>query len=268
MIYKLLTISFFLLLNTFSGNLAAQKVKQVKNITAVAYHDSDLSKAKKKALEKAFEEALRKAGVVKNIGKYIEMYNFQHDSTSNHVFTERKFSEIRGAISDWEIVNSDWKKTPEGFIQASVTINATVLKYNHETDPTFDAKIEGLEQFYKNRSLLKFSVTSAKKSYLRVFVFGENEAFGLFPNAMEKNFLFQAKKKYEFPIKELDYELTTNKKSELHRIFFVFLKEDISYMGMVNYKDIMKWIFSISPDKRCVKTFSFTVVGKNSVQDF
>jgi hypothetical protein len=62
------------------------------------------------------------------------------------------------------------------------------------------------------------------------------------------------------------YELSIDNKelnSEINRIVFVLLKDDIFYTGKINYKDITDWIMTIPPNKRFIKSFSFEVYRDN-----
>ena len=65
----------------------------------------------------------------------------------------------------------------------------------------------------------------------------------------------------------MDYTLVSNKKSEIHRMVMVFMKEDIPYTNDVEYKKIIDWIFSIPPDMRVIKSFGFSVVNEDKMKE-
>lgn len=43
--------------------------------------------------------------------------------------------------------------------------------------------------------------------------------------------------------------------------------KEIPYTGEIEYKQIIDWIFSIPPDMRIIKSFSFSVVQENKMID-
>ena len=121
--------------------------------------------------------------------------------------------------------------------------------------------------FYQNETDLIFKVKSSKNAFLKIFIFGETEAFQLYPNDNEPSYLLNANQQYSFPSETMEYELYTDKKSEVHRMVMVFMKEDIPYTNDVEYKKIIDWLFSIPPDMRVIKSFGFSVVQEDKMKE-
>jgi hypothetical protein len=152
-------------------------------------------------------------------------------------------------------------------MSVEVAINCTVIKYLTLNDISFDAWIDGVGMYYQNGTKLIFKAKSSKNAYVNIFIFNETEAYKLFPNELEKSFLLEKDQYYVFPNPYVDYTLETNKKADAHRMILVFTKEEIPYMGEIEYKQIIDWIFSIPPHMRVIKTFGFNVVNENKLKE-
>ena len=166
-------------------------------------------------------------------------------------------------MKDVEILGSNKSFTSDNMLRVEVVINCTVIKYLSEADLSFDFEITGIRPNYNTDDLLTFQFTPYKEGYLRAFIFTKSESYQLYPNEYETSRLFQDKMEYAFPLEEINYRLETTKRSEIHRIVFVFIKEDIPFLNKVEYEEIFNWIFSLPPDIRKVKSFSFTVFNGN-----
>ena len=116
-------------------------------------------------------------------------------------------------------------------------------KYFTEKDLTFNAKVEGVGAFYQHETNLLFNVTPTQNAFINIFLFNQTEAYQMFPNDYEKSYLLEKDKQYDFPSFRVNYELSTKKKSEPHRMIVVLTKEEIPYLGEVEYKQIIDWIF-------------------------
>ena len=64
--------------------------------------------------------------------------------------------------------------------------------------------------------------------------------------------------------KEEGYMLSTELARERNYLIFVFTKENIPFKIKPTYKNILSWIYSITPEKRKVQFFDFVIVNKNS----
>jgi hypothetical protein len=259
----------FIFLNT--AGYAQEKVEEINvhGIQGVAV-GSDLESVDQitqRAINEAKIEALKKAGIAENIASFSDFFQSENKEKYEELFTSDILSDIRGSVKDVEI--SDTKKSFDqtNRLRIEVLINCTVIKYLTEKDITFDAWVDGVGMFYPSETNLMFKVKPSKDSYLKIFILSESEAFQLFPNDKEMSHQLKANTSYDFPSELMEYELYTDKKSEVHRMIMVFMKEDIPYTNKVEYKKIIDWIFSIPPDMRVIKSFGFTVVKEDKMKE-
>jgi hypothetical protein len=261
-----ITIGLFILTIMVTQLTNAQrktKEEDMKVITATAVGGEDMTpeQVKQKAINNAKIEALKAAGIAENINSYSDYIRSESDNKMEELFTSDVLSNIRGTVKNIEVLSAKPGFTPEGQMQYTVTINCTVVKYETETDLTFDAWVEGMKMFYKVGEGLVFKVKPTADCYMRAFVFSPKESFVLFPNDYEKSFIMNAQTEYSFPTGLVDYPLdATGAKKEADRLVLVFVKKDIYYTGEVDYKGITDWIMSIPPDERAIKSFGFDVV--------
>ena len=260
---KIILVIFFQLTFIFSAYAGKDykeiKLKKIQGI-AVGGESETLEHVKIKAINNAKIEALRKAGIEENINSYSNLFKSEDSNNYEELFTSNVFSNIRGSVKDIEILNLKKEFTPEGQMKVAVIINCTVIKYNTTSDLTFDAWIDGFKLFYNNNEALEFTVKPSKDAYLKAFLITNDDAYVLFPNDYEKSYLLKKDTEYKFPSQKIEYILTSEKKSKIHRVIVVLLKEDIPYTEEVTYKNITRWIFNIPPHERVVKSFGFSVI--------
>ncbi|MFP4022905.1 MAG: DUF4384 domain-containing protein [Thiohalospira sp.] len=254
-----------------SITLAQKKVKEITitNIegTALGNDNETLAQVTHRAINEAKVEALKHAGVEESIASFTDYFQAEDNDRYEELFTSDILSDIRGAVKEVEIVEENRSIDETGRIKVHVRINCTVVKYITEKDVAFDAWVDGVGMFYPNDSNLKFKIKPSKDSFVKIFIFSETDAFQLFPNEYEPSYLLKANQQYFFPSELMDYTLYTSKKSEIHRMVMVFMKEDIPYTRDVEYKSIIDWIFSIPPDMRVIKSFGFSVVNEDKMKD-
>ena len=266
-----LVCSLLILLGLIS-NINAQnkvieiKLKEIRGI-AVGSDLESVDQITQRAVNEAKVEALKQGGVAENIASFSDYFQTEDNEKYGELFTSDILSDIRGAVKDIEVL--DTKKTfdQSDRLKIEVIINCTVIKYLTEKDLGFDAWVDGVGMFSPNETNLIFKVKPSKNAYLKVFIFGETEAFQLFPNDVESSYLLHANKQYNFPSKITEYELYADKKSEIHRMVMVFMKEDIPYTNDIDYKKIIDWVFSIPPDMRVIKSFGFSVVKEDKMKE-
>ncbi len=258
----------FLVISVFIsiGAVSQEKIEEIPvNKSSGTAIGKSLPNVISQAINEAKINALKKAGIKENINSYTDFYQSETDDEYSELFSSDIFSNIRGAVKEVEVVDTLRSFTKDGLIKVTAIINCTVLKYNTSRDLSFDFYVEGIKQFYNHNESLQFKIEPAHNGYLKAFLFTRNEAYQLFPNDYEKSLLFEKGQTYDFPMQEIDYILETPKKSEIHRIVFVYLKEDVPFFGPVKYEEIFDWIFSIPPDQRKVKSNTFTVVNESAV---
>ncbi|MBE9469047.1 MAG: DUF4384 domain-containing protein [Bacteroidetes bacterium] len=259
----LLVLGLALIFSAYTGK--DYKEIKLKNIQGVAVggESETLEHVKIKAINNAKIEALRKAGIEENINSYSNLFKSEDSDNYEELFSSNVFSNIRGSVKDIEIRDLKKEFTPEGQMKVTVVINCVVIKYKTISDLTFDAWVDGFKLFYNNEEAMEFTVKPSQDAYLRAFLITTDDAYVLFPNDYEKSFILEKDTEYPFPSQQIEYILTSEKKSKVHRVIVVLLKKDIPYTEEVTYKNITKWIFNIPPDERVVKSFGFSVVENN-----
>lgn len=246
----------------FTLILTAQKTEKIelKNIQGVGYSDC-LGTSQELAVQNAKQQAMNKAGITENIQVQTAFDKAEIGDNYSELFNSNVFTQMQGTVSDIEITEITQEITNHT-IATQVNINCTVIKYMTESDPMFQAKVEGILPFYSDESLLSFSVIPSMNCYMITWLFTETEAFILFPNALESTFMLSANDTATFPRTAL-YRLNSDGESQqINRIIMVIMKENYPYMGKDTYKDISEWIFSLPPDQRIVKYFSITVTDE------
>ncbi len=262
----IVSLVILVLITTTTSYSQDTQTIQVKNITGRAIGGINDSPAKtiNRAVKNAKIEALTEAGIHEQINTYQNLYKSETDEEYAEVFQSDIFTNINGVVRSVKITDTIAQFDPVSYIfNVEVKINADVIKYNKKQDRTFDAWVEGIKPFYNSGENLSFTIKPTKPCYLRAFLIArDQESYAIFPNNHEKDIQLKAMETTTFPI-DAYYEMTTQQKKEPHRLIIVLVKEKIPYTKEVAYKPILNWIFSISPQKRVVKNYGFTVV-KNS----
>ena len=251
---------YFLSLTIYLAFFCAQANKEIKvqNILGEAFVEKDISpnQARKIALNEAKVEALHKAGVGESVSAQNLFFTSESNGDYKDFFSSSSQIEIRGAVKEYIVVRERMYFKDSKSIVFEIIIDATVIKYNKESDPGFTADIQGLKGFYESNSNLKFSLKVTKDCYLTIFNITDSEAYILYPSTYEKKERLDGLKTYEFPIGKLDYTLINEtEKTETNRLIYVFTKKDISFIKMdaeqvTSVENVFSWIYSISPDER------------------
>ena len=227
---------------------------------------------KEKALNNAKINALSKAGIAEDISSYNLLYQLDKNGDFQQIFDTQFQSEIKGAIKSYEIIDEKRSANEFGNFVIEITINAKVIKYNKNSDPSFTSKIDGILPVYNHGSTLEFSLISSQDFYLTIFYLNDDEAGFIFPNAQAyaklDSMLFRADEIYNFPVSDSEYVLSTKKREETNRLIFVFTKENYKFItqnteGLTSSDEIFEWIYSISPDRRTTNHYSFTILKNN-----
>src|SRR3989339_740041 len=260
--YLVLFLIFFNIMHlAFSGD-GIKKIKINKAFgIAVGDEKTSLEDVKRRAINEAKIDALKQAGIGENLSSYQNLYKTEDTKNYMELFTSDVLVNIRGDVNDVKELNVKKDITPEGFIQVTVEISCTVIKYTTDPDMTLDAEVDGIEKFYKSGDKLNFNVSPNVNSFARIFlvVRETNESFLIFPNEYHKNFEMKKGEKYSFPSDKYELELSTNIDSEIDNVIIVLLKEDIPYTGDISYEKIYRWINMIPLDKRKVITSSINI---------
>lgn len=262
--HYILFICFFLLTSLSYSQKGVNKTKLTDiQGTAVGSKAETQEQVYNRAISNAKVNALQEAGVEENIVSGADWYKYENEENFEEMFASNVFSDIRGSVVDVVVTSDNRSFVENNQMKIDLTISCTVLKYEKTKDLGFDAWINGIEQFYKSGDQLRYSVKVSKEAYLKVFAFTKYETFPIFPSEYEADFKLEPNKVYAFPLNSLlfEYELSTDKKKDPHRLLFILLKEDYPYTGEITYKDIANWIFTIPPDMRIIKTQTFELVS-------
>lgn len=234
----------------------------INSVQGVGY-DENLSTAKEKAINDAKIKALAKAGIEENINAFTELYKSEISDNYSELFTSQVFTNIRGSVKNIEILNED-KSFSGNQIVYSVEMKCTVVKYNELPDAFYKADITGIKPFYYEAEYLSWTVSATKDSWLYVFCIpqNQNDAYFIFPNDYEEQFLLKADSLYNFPVDVTLQQFLDGDKQQTDRLIFVLTKEKYPYKGSINYKNIFDWIFEISPDQRIVESYAISILPK------
>ena len=267
--YLILLAFFVTSLSCFGQKII--NVKSVKGMYIGSNTETPIT-VKEKALNNAKVNALNKAGIAEDISSYNLLYRQGNNEDFQEIFDSQFQSEIKGAIKSYEIIDEKRSANEFGNFVIEITINAKVIKYNKNSDPSFTSKIDGIKPMYNHEDTLEFSLISSQDFYLTIFYLNDDEAGFIFPNAQADakldSMLFRADEIYNFPISDSEYVLTTKKREETNRLIFVFTKEDYKFItqnteGLTSSDEIFEWIYSISPDRRTTNHYSFTILKNN-----
>ncbi len=259
---------FFVFVLLVSYNTTAQKTEEIKmkGITGIGY-DENIVVAKEKAINDAKKNALNRAGIAENINAYTDLFQAEIDDNYAELFTSQVFTNIRGAVTNIEVVSENRDFVVGNNIKYEVTIDCVVLKYNTEVDLMYAADIKGIKPFAHEGDLLTYTVTPTKDSWLYVFCVPQNQdkAYFLFPieEHNEKSFMLEAGKTYEFPRSlDLEYFLDGTER-QTDRLIFVLTKQNFPFTSRITYKNVTDWIFTIPPDQRIVESFAVTILPRD-----
>jgi len=141
------SILILLLVFVYSNSFAQKNTIKVFNVSGQAFINELLTpkQAKELALNDAKSNALRKAG----IGEYIRSNNTLlstsvGDKYDEYINTEQQ-SQLEGNILEYTIIKDTQFINNEKLLVVSVTIDATVIKYETKPDVNFDVRLFGVK---------------------------------------------------------------------------------------------------------------------------
>jgi hypothetical protein len=248
----------------FSANAKKIKIKDVTGTCIISEHIT-LAQAREKAILEAKKEALRKAGIGEQISSADILETTTDEADFEQAFNSISTVELNGEVIDYEVTNEITEKDQFNNLYIQVTLNATVMEYKNQRDISFNFSLENVQEFYNEGDNLIFRVQPSKEGYMKIFLFeGKELASQIFPNAYEPDSLFAPGQWVSFPTNPIiEYEMATEKEKEVNHLVLVYTKKSIPYTEKVNYKNIIRWIYSIPPDQRAVKYSNFFIVGKD-----
>jgi hypothetical protein len=262
------SILFVFLLFLSTTSFAQKNILKVTNVTGQAFINELITpkQARELALNEAKSNALRKAG----IGEYIKnnltlLSSTVGDKYDEYINTEQQ-SQLEGTVLDYVITDESKFINSEKLLVVSITINATVMKYETKPDVNFDVRLFGVKSVYKNRDNLAFTVQPSIDCYLNFFSWVDNESSLIYPNEREKSTLLKAASTSKFPVFEgIDYKLIlTHKENEKGRFIFVFTKTPMKFIQKdadqnTTPDEIISWINAIPLDQKKVFNMPFVI---------
>jgi hypothetical protein len=241
-----------------------------------------LEEGKKIAIQKAKEDALRKAGIGENIKSFSTLSRSQSKQDFNSVFSSDIFSNITGFC---EIV--EWIKKPERTFNKELnsdciylSFRAKIKKYDSKPDPQFVVQIKGLQAGYKSNNdnnqenNVRLKITPSLDCFLKIFYMTENEAQLVFPIETENNEELPSEFRNEILIKNQEKSINyiepfTQKEVEFGKLIFVITKKDYSYPFAELDQDgyytktfsdkVFEWYMSIEPEEKNIIYKQFSI---------
>ena len=267
-----------------TATYAEKKIVSIKNVKGEypLPPKSDISSkaAFEKAANEAKLEALRRAGVAENISSSDILTTNQKGANFKQDLSSILSVELNGAVLNDTILDETTANGQLGSIVYRVTMNVDVIVYDTKSDPSFKFTVEGIKEYYENNDLMRFSFLPYANGYLKIFNINDSENFLVYPffekersvlnDSLNKQFM--ANVKLQFPVNKLmgnpstreeGYMLSTEVAREHNYLIFVYSKENIPFIGTPTYKNVISWIYNITPEKRSVQFFDFVIVRKD-----
>jgi hypothetical protein len=261
--------------------LIATAVLQAQEKTTVratgTYFSAELSprQTRDRAIEEAKRAALNKAGVAESISFTDFNYQFEDNERFKEIFQSISSIETGGEIIVDTILSERRYFNDFGNMVIEVEIEASIYRHNAAADPAFRFTVEGIDPVYKDGDLLQFHFTPAQDGYLKIFNITDTEAetYLLYPYKDPENKslnddperLFERRQTIQMPVNpafDHGYYLEVaapDKTQEFNILMFIFTKQNIPFFGQVDFKNMMKWIYSIPPDQRATEQYGFII---------
>ncbi|MDY4790918.1 MAG: hypothetical protein SO179_10180 [Bacteroidales bacterium] len=233
--------------------------------------DVSPSQAEEKALFEAKKNALRKAGIPTDVHSIA----FSALAQGGETYSEEDFSQLNLVYIGGLVTLKEEPTIKHTFYQGIMTINVSIVAdviVEDKRDEGFILDIQGFKTYYRAGEELTFSVKPFRDCFLRVFWF-DNTTIGkgniLYPiDDFNNDILLKAKTTYFFPLSgniekgklNITYELETVLQKETNIIIVVATKQQIPFIGEVNYANFFKWYYNISSYERTpIKCFPFII---------
>ncbi len=267
-------IFFVVLLLIFANvNVSGQKKKTVRAKGIYMTRELTPEQARAKAIEDAKRNALANAGVSETVTFTDFSYKFEDNEKFGEIFQAISMIATGGEIIVDEILSEELTFNEFDNMVVEVEIEATIFNHRKKADPTFLFVVEGIDEVYKNEDLLQFYVTPTQDAYLKIFNITEDETGLLYPYRSRENpqyndnpnRLFKAGEVAQLPLHPVfsdGYFLEVDipgKTQEFNILLFVFTKQNIPFIEEPTFNNVMKWIYSISPDERVMKQEGFVI---------
>lgn len=274
----IIIVSMLLTFVISTGKASAQEKTTVR--ASGKYFSAELSprQTRDRAIEEAKRAALNKAGVAESISFTDFNYQFEDNERFKEIFQSISSIETGGEIIVDTILSENRSFNEFGNMVIEVEIEASIYRHKAAADPAFRFTVEGIDQVYNSGDLLQFDFTPAQDGYLKIFNITDTDAetYLLYPyeNPQNKSLnddperLFERRQTVRMPVHpafDHGYYLevdSPDRTQEFNILMFIFTKQNIPFFDEVNFKNMMKWIYSIPPDQRTTEQFGF-IIKKN-----
>lgn len=255
----LLTITFICSVISAQESI---KVKEAIGRQKVEDHLTP-SQAERMALQNAKSEALRKAGIPEKVWSVLGQITDSKNDELIEAYSEISTITLNGLVTvEEQKVSNLWDTTKEELTK-EVTIKATVLKENN-TDNEFVLDISGFNNIYKENEQLEFDVkVFNRNAYIKIFWFDSKEGALIHPFKDKDNIPCKANGTQHFPMGDYKYTLSKSdckSKYEEVNIMIVATKENIPFVGKVNFQSVIKWIYKIPANARVSQCSRFVIM--------
>lgn len=272
-------VFFLLALLYFSSVCFSQERMKVYGVEGESL---SLNLTPKQALNEAIQEAkinaLMEAEISEQVGSVRVLFKIDNGENVTQSFSEVITSRL-GADIVVDSIYPEQKSFDEfNHMKVTVRIDATVIKYDKKSDPTFFFEIRDLKDTYYNNEVISFTVIPSQNGYLKIFVINEKESILLYPYknliadylSDTENYLFKAGQPVDFPVHNAykpgySIELEEGKEIENSLLIFIFTKDNFTWVEGISQKAINNRIANISPNKRTVEYFP--IVLKKAIKN-
>lgn len=241
-----------------------------------SFISKDLSRdeAYNEAIRNAKINALHKAKIPENVQSISVIFDSQINDNLLKAYESISTIESKGEVLVDSVIYLPVRVNEVNNLVYDVKINAIVYKYEKKQDPEFLFNVEGIKEIYSSTEKMKFSFLPKQDGFLKIFNITKDEVSLLYPNvdksypylSDEENHIFKKDEEIIFPyhpafIEGYSFILKEGVNLENNYFLFVYTKNNIPFDENPTLKGIYKWIYSISPDIRCVKCMT-TIIKK------
>ena len=240
----------------------AQETKSVEGIKGEWIISNDITpiQARANAIDQAKAEALRNAGVAEHIAESSLLYKTEKDNKLEDIHKSMTTVDVSGEISGFQITKEEKKLNEFGNLMYEVWINASVILHKTSKDPGFNLDVKGIHDSYRSPEELIFEIKPSKEGFLNIFILGDDESLLLYPSKFEKPEKFERGETYKFPrSRALDYEVSSEEGMEVNYLILLYTKSEIPFLEEATSENILKFIATIDPAQKCIKTYSIAI---------
>ncbi len=187
-------------------------------------------------------------------------YRSENLKQSNEKFESLVSNDITGEILGYKITREQKSTNEYNNWIYEVWIDATVILHKNSKDPGFELEVNKFRENYSSPDKLIFEIQPRKDGYLTIFILSEDGSTRLYPNKLERSEKLIGQKVYNFPrSKALDYEVATNLDFEINYVLLLFTKQEIPFTKDETSENILRFIASIDPAEKCLKSFAISI---------